>query len=125
MVLAVPAMAQETQPGDACTGGEAGYFKRAESNPMSDGGNFMICDGSNWVGFMHFSSGGQITLGTETPFSAAYPTLLYVSGGSIVISSDDPNTADGLQIGSAGALADLLITPLHVDTGDNLTLQAD
>ncbi|MCU7837975.1 MAG: tail fiber domain-containing protein [Candidatus Thiodiazotropha sp. (ex Troendleina suluensis)] len=65
--FAEPTIAQETQPGDACAGVEAGYFRQAQSNPMTDGGNFMICDGANWVGFLHYSSSGNVGIGVTNP----------------------------------------------------------
>ena len=59
------AFSQEYQPGDACS--NAGYFTRATDLTASDGGNFMFCDGANWLGFLHYSSSGFVGINNETP----------------------------------------------------------
>ncbi len=51
------AMAQETQPGDACLVGETGFFRRSRDDnpgPAITGQNFMFCDGTNWLGFIQY-----------------------------------------------------------------------
>ncbi len=52
-----PALAQETQPGDACTAPETGFFRRSRDDnpgPAITGQNFMFCDGTNWLGFIQY-----------------------------------------------------------------------
>ena len=67
------AFAQEYQPGDACT--NTGFFARTTELTATDGGNFMICNGAAWTGFLHYSSAGLVGINTLTP-----QTLLDVNG---------------------------------------------
>lgn len=68
-VVFVPAMvaAQEIQPGEACTAGEVGAYKRSSMTPPTDGGNMMYCDGSTWNSFISFASGGLLGLWNDSP----------------------------------------------------------
>jgi Chaperone of endosialidase len=61
------AQAQETQPGDACTGGELN-FSRWTAGPENTGvGNFIVCNGTVWVPVFQYSSSGLIGINTATP----------------------------------------------------------
>lgn len=64
VIVSDSVLAQETQPGDACIAGEAGWYRQASSGSPTDSGNFMVCDGSNWLGFFNFKDSGDVTLGT-------------------------------------------------------------
>lgn len=54
---AMPVIAQETQPGDACLPAIEGHFRRSADDspgPAITGQNFLFCNGSNWQGFMRY-----------------------------------------------------------------------
>lgn len=58
------ALAQETQPGDACLAGEEGHFRRSAIDvpgPAITGQNFMYCNGANWVSFMSYNNTDSYT----------------------------------------------------------------
>lgn len=65
--MTTPVYAQEEQPGDVCIPSQAGWFKRSEMSPSSDGGNLMFCDGTNWMGIMRFTSGGNLGIWNPSP----------------------------------------------------------
>jgi len=68
-VMAAPrVLAQEYQPGDACT--NTGYFARTSETTAANGGNFMICNGAAWAGFLHYSSSGFVGINNASPKTA-------------------------------------------------------
>lgn len=56
IAFAVPVLAQEREPGDACTA--TGAFTRSGGAEIP-GGHFMVCDGSNWVSFIDYADAGR------------------------------------------------------------------
>lgn len=59
--------AQESQPGDACIAGQNGWYKRTSKAAQTDGGNMMFCDGANWLGFLSFTSAGNLGVWKAAP----------------------------------------------------------
>lgn len=109
LTLSGPALAQETQPGDACAAGEAGFFRRAAMTDPADGGNMMICDGANWQGFISFSSAGNLGIWNAAPTSA-----LDVSGTGRMDALNF-NGVTGLAAPTPFTLADDSILESHLE----------
>lgn len=62
LTSAVPryALAQEAQPGDACTGGQTNLSRWTGGPETSGTGNLLVCNGSSWQPILRYSSTGLL-----------------------------------------------------------------
>lgn len=76
--------AQETVPGDSCTAGETGFFKRSEGADKSDGFYFLWCDGSNWNQALRYTSsqGLSLSAGDASGYGSTATSTSTASGSS-------------------------------------------
>ena len=65
--MPVPSHAQEMVPGDACTAGENGRFKRTGGPELSGAGHFLVCDGVNWQRIFSYNASGVVIPQFVTP----------------------------------------------------------
>lgn len=104
LLFALPAKAQEFQPGDACT--NAGQFVRT-GGPEISGGHFMICDGSNWISFTDYADTGrtlfQVGHDAGTCVAGKQGRLRYASSSDLWQYCDGANWTD-LAAGSGSGL---------------------
>lgn len=97
MLAAVPAQAQERQPGDACT--TAGHYTRSGGVEIP-GGHFMVCDGTAWRSIFSYDNDRNVGVGVTAPRAP-----LHV-GGEVIISETtglpcDVDRTGGLRWSSA------------------------
>ncbi len=130
------AQAQEAQPGDACVAGEAGWYRRSTMTTAADGGNMMICDGTNWVGFINYQSTGNLVLGTTGAVALPDGTdaqrpavpivgMIRFSSTSNTFEGYDGTVWGGLAAGGGGGAINDLSDAMKNPTDINLFLAHD
>nr|HMU53323.1 hypothetical protein [Geminicoccaceae bacterium] len=62
---ALPAVAQETAPGDACTGGEQNQTRLVGGPETSGVNHLLVCDGSEWISKTMWSANGKVGIGVD------------------------------------------------------------
>lgn len=67
IMITVPAMAQETAPGDACGAGETNHIRQVGGVETSGVMHLLRCDGANWQQYMTILPDGKVGIGTTTP----------------------------------------------------------
>lgn len=67
LLCAPAALAQETEPGEACTAGETDYIRQVGGPETSGVVHLMRCDGSNWQQYMTFLADSKVGIGIDDP----------------------------------------------------------
>jgi hypothetical protein len=68
-------MAQETQPGDACTGGQTDHVRQVGGPETSGVTHLLVCDGSTWNQLTTWLADGSVGIDTTN-------NRLYVCNGA-------------------------------------------
>lgn len=87
----LPAMAQETQPGDACTGGQTDHVRQVGGPETSGVTHLLVCDGSTWNQLTTWLADGSVGIGTAN------------SVFELSVEVDSPGNWDGISIQNTAA----------------------
>ena len=83
MLAAVPAQAQERQPGDACT--TAGHYTRSGGVEIP-GGHFMVCDGTAWRSIFSYDNDRNVGVGVTAPAAKLHVDGAVILGAASAVS---------------------------------------
>jgi len=138
LIAACPALAQETQPGDACAVGELNHVRLTGGPETTGTADILRCNGFNWQSQIRFTSAGPVGIGTLAPTAAFDVTKGFGAGSTNwgenakFVTYSIGNSASPLGVAAVSAAASAAATGAAHDavsvfslatTGDDATSQ--